>query len=592
MNRAKNVYILLIINVLFILYTKAFAIETVRLEISKPDGSMEQEVKKLKRLKKNVYRLEMPISEIYGLKDIKIIAGEAKKGDKGYFVLADGRLGEFTADDGKLRERRNPMSLIGFVKGEDGFVGIVKGLKNEFSSFVEVNEGNYSVGLIFHIEGIEFDPYEDLVIDFHNLKGSDANYSEMGKIYRKYQLDRGEVKPLRERVKNNPQLAYSVDTMFVRVKHGTKKPSKIEDQTLENEPPIVVAHTFDNFMKIMKDLKALGVEKVEMCSVGWNAGGFDGRFPDLFPVPQEFGGEAKLKEAVKLAKDLGYQIVCHVCNTDFYKIASRFKDDLISKRFDGSLRPYGHMSGGRAYNPCFQCVADRIVNEDYKKLSEIGFKGTHHIDVTSAIVPYTCHDPNHPCNRKQTADYQNKIGEKARKIFGGFGSEGPCDHVAKTLDFALYVWAYPKWIGREHPLVSRLVPIWQIAYHGIILSNPYYSTIDYNIDAPRKWLPYAYIQDPKVRRLKLYEFGGRPVYYFNNYKNLKPIKEAYDEYQKSKHLQYEFMDSHRQIQDGIFETEYSDGTKVVTNYTDKEFFYNAQSVPAMDYKIFAPNVKE
>ena len=93
----------------------------------------------------------------------------------------------FTADDGKVRERRNPMSLIGFVKGEDGFVGIVKGLKNEFSSFVEVNEGNYSVGLIFHIEGIEFDPYEDLVIDFHNLKGSDANYSEMGKIYRKYQ---------------------------------------------------------------------------------------------------------------------------------------------------------------------------------------------------------------------------------------------------------------------------------------------------------------------------------------------------------------------------------------------------------------------
>ena len=160
------------------------------------------------------------------------------------------------------------------------------------------------------------------------------------------------------------------------------------------------------------------------------------------------------------------------------------------------------------------------------------------------------------------------------------------------MDFALYVWAYPKWIGREHPLVSRLVPIWQIAYHGIILSNPYYSTIDYNIDAPRKWLPYAYIQDPKVRRLKLYEFGGRPVYYFNNYKNLKPIKEAYDEYQKSKHLQYEFMDSHRQIQDGIFETEYSDGTKVVTNYTDKEFFYNAQSVPAMDYKIFAQNVKE
>ena len=76
MNHLKNVFILFIIKLLFALFTQAFAIDAVRLEISKPDGSMEQKVKKLKRLKKNVYRLEMPISEIYGLKDIKIIAGE------------------------------------------------------------------------------------------------------------------------------------------------------------------------------------------------------------------------------------------------------------------------------------------------------------------------------------------------------------------------------------------------------------------------------------------------------------------------------------------------------------------------------------
>ena len=96
------------------------------------------------------------------------------------------------------------------------------------------------------------------------------------------------------------------------------------------------------------------------------------------------------------------------------------------------------------------------------------------------------------------------IGEKCRKYFGGFGSEGPCDHVAKTLDYALYVWAYPNWVGGENPLVDRLVPIWQIAYHGIILSIPYYSTIDYTYDNPNRiWSPYKTLQDKTYRRLKM-----------------------------------------------------------------------------------------
>jgi hypothetical protein len=52
-----------------------------------------------------------------------------------------------------------------------------------------------------------FDPYEDLVVDFRALEENDANYSGMARAYRAYQLGRGEVTPLRERVKGNPQLA-------------------------------------------------------------------------------------------------------------------------------------------------------------------------------------------------------------------------------------------------------------------------------------------------------------------------------------------------------------------------------------------------
>ena len=45
-------------------------------------------------------------------------------------------------------------------------------------------------------------------------------------------------------------------------------------------------------------------------------------------------------------------------------------------------------------------------------------------------------------------------------------------------------------------------------------------------------------------------------------------KEAYDEYQPMKNLQYEFMESHREIAPKVFVTRCSDGSKTAVNYSD------------------------
>lgn len=576
----------------------AMAADTAIVRVKTTDGKVEAKNVTLAEVEKNVFRLTIPAKDIAGNVDCIDVAYDlatAKKGDEGYFVVSDGRRGFFHSDSGRLEERRNPMPIFGMKTPRGTFVGIVKGLKYEFSTVVEVKNGVYAMYPRFLIKAMAIAPYEDIIIDFYRLDGNDANYSGMARTYRKYQLGRSEVKTLKQRVQGNPQLAYTADAMFIRVKHGVKiNKDKIEHQTPENEPELKVFHTFDDFMGIMKELKALGVEKAEMCSVGWHSGGFDGRYPQLFPVEPAFGGEAKLREAIQLAHDLGYQIVCHVCNTDAYTISNRWDENDIAKQADGALAKGAIWAGGRSYHPCFQRVYEKYIPEDYQRLAALGFKGTHHIDVTSCIVPYPCHDPKHPCTRQQTADYMNKIGAAARKSFGGFGSEGPCDHVAPTLDYVLYVWAYPNWLGKAHPLMDDLVPLWQITYHGIILSNPFYSTIDYNFPrgkTPAKGnAPYYSLDTPQTRRLKLVEFGGRPTFYFTNYKNLKPIKEAYDEYQPLKYLQYEFMESHDEVGPKVFVTRYSDGSETAVNYSDKAFEYKGRSVKAMSYELYRPSL--
>ena len=569
------------------------AFKTVTLRIKKTDGQTEEKIQALEKTGPNVFRLKIPIKDIpRGIDTIDIVsdAATAKKGEAGYFVVSTGVMGTFREEAGRIEERKNPMPLFGMKNPRGAFVGIVKGLKYEFTTVVEVKDGVYEIFPRFLIKEMFFDPYEDLVVDFYALEGDDATYSGMARTYRQYQLDRGEVRPLKERVKGNPQLAYAADTLFIRVRHGAKaNKTKIAYQTLTNEPPLAVNHTFDDFMRIMKELKALGIDKASLCSVGWKIRGHDGRDPQLFPVEPAFGGEAKLREAITLAHRLGYQIVCHVNNTDAYPIADRWDEREIAKQPDGKMRKSGVWAGGQAHFPCTQRVYDLWIDEDHKGISALGFKGLHHIDVISCITPPPCHDLRHPCNRQQTADYMNKIGEKAHGTFGGFSSEGPCDHVAKTLDYALYVTAYPSYLGRPNPLMDRLVPLWQIAYHGIILSNPYYSTIDYNYDYPRKSdkQPNTSL-DRAARRLKVYEFGGRPTYYYNPYRDLMPIKEAYDEYQPVKYLQYEFMESHDEIAKDVFVTKYSDGSEIVSNYSDKDFAYRGKTVQLRDFRLIKP----
>ena len=93
--------------------------------------------------------------------------------------------------------------------------------------------------------------------------------------------------------------------------------------------------------------------------------------------------------------------------------------------------------------------------------------------------------------------------------------------------------------------------------------------------------------------MKVFEYGGRPTYYFRMSRSdaikddvLLPVAEAYREYAPTAYLQYEYIDSHREISSGVFVTGYSDGSEVITNYTKKPFAYKGQTVPAEDFKLF------
>ncbi len=584
----------------------AFAMtDKITMRVTKVNGTTEDHVFKLEKVNGDTRRLRIPADffkrgqpNSYGyVKYVDIISEDAtaKKGDKGYWLLSDGRLGEFTHDEGLLVAPRARMQMYGFKKGNEAFVAIIKQLKYEYEMVVEVKEGIYKMYPRFNIFEIGMKPYEDILIDFTYFKGKKANYSSMGKEYREYQLKRGEVRPLKERIAGNPRLKYTTEAIFMKFSMAT---FMRETETRQNrgfhwkqveDPNIQKYRDFDNMMSVLKTLKEMGIEKADIILTNWNWRS-NGRCPIYGIAEPELGGNAKCRELTALGKKLGFQISPHILHTENYTVSPAFnKDDLALTR-TGKYIHYDGM-GGEAYSPCFKQVYYKQVLENYTNMQQLGFNGPLHIDVTSAIMPFPCFDLNHFCTRNDTAFYMNQVGLLSDAFFGGWTSESSCDQTANTLDYVLYVSSYG---GEDNPLMSRIVPIWQIAYHGIIMSNPFASTIDYNCRTRPKvgWKPTNSFENSTIRRLKFVEFGGRLTYYWNLIKdeNFPDVKQAYDEYQKIKHLQLEFMDYHAEIAPDVFVTRYSDGTRIVTNYTNKDFDYKGRGiVKALDYKLFPAN---
>ena len=246
------------------------------------------------------------------------------------------------------------------------------------------------------------------------------------------------------------------------------------------------------------------------------------------------------------------------------------------------------------YNLCPQRAWERFASKDLGRIASLGFRGLHYIDVLSITTPRACFDPRHPLTKRQAAHYVDLIQREARRTMGGCGSEGGFDFAADSLDYALYI-SYAQPGARPHPLVDRIVPLWQLVYNGIILSGPFTACTNYTIK-------------DRATRLALVEFGGRPMFYLHSAfvtgfqwmgkedltldtpesfaDAVTAVRKGADEYARLSDLQFVFMTDHGLLAPGVTRTGYANGAEVVVNHTDKPFAYRGVSVPPFDWSRY------
>ena len=585
----------------------AWAQVATLIEVPK-SGATTERTYKLEKTSADSYRLFIPRSDISpSAKYVEIFAdfAHAKRGDAGCIIFSRGEIVDFDAPDGRVNLGRFILPIVAMKTDKCNFWAQIKTLRNEASCWLEVRNGVFTPLVHYDIAGTGFGVYDDIVIEY-NMLPKDAGYVEIGKAYRKRQLDAGVVRPLKERIKEQPWLEYMAKSIPVRIQfHGSKK-RQDKDFTPETEPPIIPVLDFKKSIEFADAFKKCGIGEVTFCSAGWQSGGYDGRFPDIFPIPEELGGEAALREFIAHVKKLGYRIHAHTNSTDCYTCSRMWNGgEVAAKNVNGTPQRGYFWGGGRAYNQCAKNAYEKFLPDQLKKVRDLGFQAPHYIDVFSAVPPYMCADPKHPATRDEMGAVQIKIAKFCQKEFGGFASEAGFDHIAGQLDYINYVSGkMSKWYnskaGREPKgtffeklshYVDGFVPLWEIVYHGIILSNPDRFTQNHTTGKAKTddsgdltFNKRDGVQNP-FATLKLFEYGGRPIFYSSNFDDVPRIKKAYDEFLPVRHLQLEFMEDHKYLTPDVTMTVFGNGEKIICNYGKTPYVYKGKTVVPMKYLL-------
>ena len=526
--------------------------------------------------------------------DFPLTDGAVPAGDDGFYLIPecmqiltspsvskDYGIGYFRPrEDCEYAMPRSVLPVFGVKHGGVATVAIVTGMPHDTAWCISVKDNAYNIMISFQLK--DKDVYEAPAIEYHVLDKAGTSYADMAREYREYQLARG-FRPIKERL--NPELKYMTESINVRIRMAWKPvPCTIYNQSRENEPPVHVACTFDDVIRIMEAYHEAGVKKAEFCLVGWNKSGHDGRWPEVFPAEPLLGGDEGLARVIKRARELGYAMTNHTNSTDGYSIAGNFSFDDIAVKRDATIsieaRRWG---GGATYNIC-PARSLPIWEKNYEEIAARGFRGMQYIDVITCTPARECYNPRHRVNKKQAPLHYDALFARVKELFGAVGCEGPYDHSLRECDSTLYVAMvdYVKLADQRFVLCEKFVPFWQLVYHGIVVSNPYARTVN-----PLR-------SDNPDDLLKVVEYGGRPqAYYYAKFVSngsdwigkgdltvesdeairegaaeIKRMEEIYDELS---YLQYEFMEEHDEIAPGVLRTVYSDGSATVVDYNKKEY---------------------
>jgi len=330
-----------------------------------------------------------------------------------------------------------------------------------------------------------------------------AGYVGIAQAYRPVARQRGYLKTLAEKVKENPNVARFFGAADFKPFAFTRyAPNTRWNQT--DQERLSIRFTFQECADLAEHFaKDLGIDRALLVLNGWVNGGYDNRHPDVLPPAPEIGGAAGLEECSRRlhAMGPGWVFGLHDNYQDFYKNAASWNEDYIMKNADGSLHQGGVWAGGLAYLICSRKsveLASRPTNVPGVK--EQFAPDLYFSDTIFASPLYECFDPRHPLTLSDDLHYKTLLCDYLRHQVGLFGSEEGREWGVAHADYFEGLMSHKTHYQQPND-TDIIVPLFEIVYGDAI------SIYAHQSDRPRVDNPGYILDHVLYAEMPVYQFG-------------------------------------------------------------------------------------
>ena len=244
------------------------------------------------------------------------------------------------------------------------------------------------------------------ILQVRFLHGCDV--TSMCKEYRRYAIETGRLRTLREKAVMNPSLLDLIGCCFVHA--GIKTKVQPDSDFYDPQDPGKNDHltTFAQREDMVRKIYKAGVRKMYLHLDGWAQPGYDNCHPDYWPICEEAGGAQGMKSLSDTMKELGYMFGIHDQYRDYYRSAESFDENFACRLPDGSIPQHAHWAGGPQSYLC-ATQAPYYVRRNFERLLDQGIRlDGAYLDVFTCNEGDECDNPQHRMTRRDCYDFRQQ----------------------------------------------------------------------------------------------------------------------------------------------------------------------------------------
>jgi len=417
---------------------------------------------------------------------------------------------------------------------------------------------------------------------------SDGDYVSMAKIFRKYAMERGFYKSLKDKIKDNPNAERIIGAPLIKFWIMDRYPWTGAASRARGDrriPLIEVKTSYRQVQDFIRDMHDnLGIDRAIILLAGWGPLGYDNVHPDIWPPGRWAGEFGDLRAARDLAERYGFLFGLHDNYQDIYFESPSIGagESIVKSR---EVRGIGHIltlggvwEGGQAFIICSRCGL-KYAQRNLPRIMEDLKPTCYFVDTTTAAGLYECYDADHPTTRSEDKEYKIRLLEYLNDLGLITGSECGVYWAAEQLHFGEGIMNFN---NLRFPGIA--VPLFNLVYHDSIVAY-------WHQGWPLNKGPM------KTKFLADLLYGNPTSWNFNSetYKEFRDeLKEIFKVASRlHREICFDEMVNHRFLTEDylVQESEFSSGVKVIVNFGGKEYVSAEGRIEPMGYLIIRSREK-